>query len=44
MEEELDSIEKNETCEMVHPLPGCKSIDLKWVYKVNRNSRGDIVR
>ena len=44
MEEELDSIEKNETCKMVHPLPGCKSIDLKWVYKVNRNSRGDIVR
>ena len=44
MEEELDSIEKNETWEMVTPPPGCKPIDLKWVYKIKRNSHGDIVR
>ena len=44
MEEELDLIEKNETWEMVTPLPGCKPIGLKWVYKIKRNSHGDIVR
>ena len=44
MEEELDSIEKNETWEMVTPPPGCKPIGLKWVYKIKRNSHGDMVR
>ena len=44
MEEELDSIEKNETWEMVTPPPRCKPIGLKWVNKIKRNSCGDIVR
>ena len=44
MEEELDSVEKNETCEMVTPPPGCKHIGLKWVYNIIRNYCGDIVR
>ena len=44
MEEELDSIEKNETWEMVTPPPRCKPIGLKWVYKIKRHSCGDIVR
>ena len=44
MEEELDSIEKNEIWEMVTPSPGCKRIGLKWVYKIKRKSHGDIVR
>ena len=44
MKEELDSIEKNQTWEMVTPPPGCKPIGLKWVYKIKRNSHGDIVR
>ena len=44
MEEELDSIDKNETWEMVTPPPRCKPIGLKWVYKVKRNSHDDIVR
>ena len=44
MEEELESIEKNETWEMVTPPPGCKPIDLKWVYKIKRKSHGNIVR
>ena len=39
LEEELDSIEKNETWEMVTPPPGCKPIGLKWVYKIKRNSQ-----
>ena len=44
MEEELDSIDKNETWEMVTRPPRCKPIGLKWVYKVKRNSHDDIVR
>ena len=44
MEEELDSIEKNETWEMVTHPPGCKPIGLKWVYKIKRKFHGDIVR
>ena len=44
MEEELDSIDKNETWEMVTPPPRCKPIGLKWVYKIKRNYHGDIVR
>ena len=44
MEEELDSIKKNKTWEMVTPPPGCRPIGLKWVYKIKRNSCGDIVR
>ena len=44
MEEELDSIEKNEIWEMVTPAPGCKRIGLKWVYKIKRKSHDDIVR
>ena len=38
MEEDLDSIEKNETWEVVIP------IGLKRVYKEKRNSHGDIGR
>ena len=43
MEEELDSIEKNETWEILTPPSGCKPIGLKWVYKIKRNSCSDIV-
>ena len=42
MEEELDSIEKHETWEMLTPPPGCKPIGVKRVYKIKRNSRGDL--
>ena len=44
MEGEIDSIEKNETWETVIPLLGYKTIGLKWVYKVEKNSYGDIVK
>ena len=44
MEEDLNSIEKNEMWEMVIPAPRCKPISLKWVYKIKRNSHGDIVK
>ena len=40
----MDLIEKNETWEIVIPLPRCKPIGLNWVYKVKKNSHSDIVR
>ena len=44
MEEELDTIEKNEIYEMMIPPPRCKPIGLKQVYKLERNCRGHIGR
>ena len=32
------------TLSLSTPPPGCKPIGLKWVYKIKRNSHGDIVR
>ncbi|WVZ58506.1 hypothetical protein U9M48_008777 [Paspalum notatum var. saurae] len=40
MEEEME----NKTWELVDPLAGCKLIGLKWVYKVKKNERGDVVK
>ncbi|WVZ88501.1 hypothetical protein U9M48_035018 [Paspalum notatum var. saurae] len=44
MEEQMASIEENKTWELVDPPVGCKSIGLKWVYKVKKNERGDVVK
>jgi L-rhamnose isomerase len=44
MLEEMKTIEENETWELVDPPPGCRPIDLKWVYKVKRDERGVIVK
>ena len=42
MEEELRSIEKNQTQELVHLPQGKKSIDVKWVYKTKVKPNGDV--
>ena len=34
MLEEMKAIEDNGTWELVDPLVGCRTIGLKWVYKV----------
>ena len=44
MLEEMKVIEENETWKLVHPPPGCRPIGLKWVYKVKRDERGEIVK
>ena len=44
MLEEMKAIEENETWERVDPPPGCRSIGLKWVYKVKRDKHGAIVK
>ena len=42
MEEELRSIEKNQTWELVHLPQGKRPIDVKWVYKTKVKPNGDV--
>jgi len=44
MLEEMAAVEENRTWELVDPPAGCQPIGLKWVYKVKRNERGEVVR
>ena len=44
MKEELEEIEKNSTWELVKPSEKCKPIGVKWIYKIKRNSSGEITR
>ena len=44
MKEEIDSIEKNQTWELVDPPSNKKPIALKWVYKVKVNPKGEVVK
>jgi hypothetical protein len=44
MESEIQSINKNKTWNLVKLPVGHKPIGLKWVYKVKRNAKGEIVK
>lgn len=44
MKEELQSIEKNKSWELVEKLEGEKSINVKWVFKVKMNPYGEIAK
>ncbi|GAU20588.1 hypothetical protein TSUD_297610 [Trifolium subterraneum] len=44
MIEEIESIERNNTCELVDLPYGKKTIGVKWVYKVKLNPKGEITR
>ncbi|RDY14617.1 Copia protein, partial [Mucuna pruriens] len=44
MKDEINSIEKNQTWELVDPPSNKKLIPLKWVYKVKVNPRGEVVK
>src|ERR1044072_2690340 len=44
MKEELESIEKNNTWELVDLPERKKEIGVKWVYKVKANPKGEIVK
>ncbi|KAK2404192.1 putative mitochondrial protein [Trifolium repens] len=44
MKEELDSIESNQTWDLVDLPHKKKAIDVKWVYKLKVNSKGDVTR
>ena len=40
----MKAIEKNKTWQLIDPPPGCRSISLKWVYKVKQDELGTIVK
>jgi len=44
MKKEIDSIEKNQTWELVDPPSNKKPITLKWDYKVKVNPKGEVVK
>jgi hypothetical protein len=44
MNEELDQIEKNNTCELVPILEDNNVIGFKWVFKNKMNEKGQVVR
>jgi hypothetical protein len=44
MSEELDSIKDNNTWELVDLPTRHKPIGLKWVYKLEKNACGEIVK
>ena len=44
MIEEMQSIDQSNTWELVPPPIECKPIGLKWIFKLKRNSDGDVVR
>ena len=44
MREEMEAIEKNSTWHLVKPPEKCRPIRVKWIYKVKRNSTGEITR
>ena len=44
MKEEIEAIEKNSTWELVKLPEKCKSIGVKWIYKIKRDNCGEITR
>lgn len=44
MQSEIESIEKNDTWKLVELPTGLKPIGLKWVYKLKRDTSGEIVK
>jgi Reverse transcriptase (RNA-dependent DNA polymerase)/Integrase core domain len=44
MQEEIESIECNNTWSLVEPVKGKKVIGLKWIYKLKKDSEGRVVK
>ena len=44
MLEEMKAIEEHETWQLIDPPLGCRSISLKWVYKVKWDELGTIIK
>ena len=44
MKEEIEAIEKNSTWELVKLPEKCKSIGVKWIYKIRGDNYGEIIR
>ena len=44
MDEEMHTIEKNDTWKLTYLLENKKAIGVKWVYKTKKNSKGEVQR
>jgi hypothetical protein len=44
MQEEINSVEQNQTWELADLPQGHRAITLKWIYKLKRNEAGEIVK
>lgn len=44
MDEEINAIERNKTCDLVELPKGKEVIGVKWVYKTKSNAEGKIER
>ena len=44
MKEEMEAIDQNHTWELVVPPSNCKPIGLKWLFKVKKSAKGEILR
>ena len=44
MQEEMESLQKNNTYELVKLPKGRKALRNKWVYKLKKDGRGDLVK
>jgi len=44
MKEELRAVERNGTWELVSPRAGHRPISLKWVYKLKKDEKGDVIK
>ena len=44
MREEMLAIDRNDTWELVTPPPNCRPIGLKWIFKLEKNPRGEVIK
>ena len=44
MREEMLATDRNNTWELEIPPPNCRPIGLKWIFKVKKNLKGDIIK
>ena len=44
MQKELEAIKKNKTWALTNLPPGIKPIGLKWVFKLKKNSEGNVIK
>lgn len=44
MKDDIDSIERNNTWQLVELPPGHKAVGLKWVYKFKRDANGEVIK
>ena len=44
MKEEMEAIDRSQTWELVAPPSNCRPIGLKWIFKLKKSAKGEILR